>query len=109
MRSISIVLVLALLAIASAANIAKAYPYYDLDKAYVYFEQFIKDYHRVYKDDVDKAIHFLAFVENLKSINSNNEATIRAKGKGATFGITKFADYTKEEWAKFNSLINVYP
>ncbi|KAL0893151.1 hypothetical protein ABMA27_014780 [Loxostege sticticalis] len=66
--------------------------YYDLAKAPEYFEKFMKDFNRVYKDDADKQVHFEAFKKNLEEINRQNKDST-----SATFGINKFADYTEEE------------
>lgn len=66
--------------------------YYDINEAPKYFAQFMIDYNRTYKNEEDKAVHYAAFIENLKSINRLN-----AISTTATFGINKFSDYTAEE------------
>ncbi|PZC86477.1 senescence-specific cysteine protease SAG39-like [Helicoverpa zea] len=91
MRSVSIVLMLVLVAMASSTP-AGDKPHYDVQNAHVYFEQFIKDNNRVYKDDADREAHFRAFVDSLVKINKLN-----AESDSATYGINKFADYTEEE------------
>ncbi|XP_047024074.1 senescence-specific cysteine protease SAG39-like [Helicoverpa zea] len=99
MHSISIVLVFALVAIASAAP-AEDKPHYDLGKAPEYFEKFIKDYNKVYKDDADREVHYQAFVKTLAKINQLN-----GDNDTDTFGINHFSDFTEEEWKK---LLPVY-
>ncbi|KAJ8730040.1 hypothetical protein PYW07_017078 [Mythimna separata] len=93
MRSVSVVLLLAVAAMASAVPDTYIYrPHYDLSKAKVLFEDFIKEYNRIYKDEADKEDHFQAFVESLKVINELN-----AQNSGAIFDINNLADYTEEE------------
>ncbi|XP_045448420.1 uncharacterized protein LOC123656845 [Melitaea cinxia] len=87
MRSISFILLLVVVAMASGNG-----PQYDLNDAPALFEKFIKDYNRNYKDEADKAVHYEAFVKTLKKVNEAN-----AKQSSATFDINKFADYTPEE------------
>uniref|UniRef100_A0A2A4J449 Cathepsin propeptide inhibitor domain-containing protein n=1 Tax=Heliothis virescens TaxID=7102 RepID=A0A2A4J449_HELVI len=91
MRSVSVVLILALVAIASAAP-AGDKPHYDLNKTEEYFEKYIKDFHKVYKNDADREAHYRAFADSLKQINKLNE-----ESDSATFGINNFTDYTEEE------------
>nr|XP_049699542.1 uncharacterized protein LOC126055239 [Helicoverpa armigera] len=91
MRSMSIVLILALVAIASAAP-AGDKPYYDLNKTQEYFEKYVKDFHKVYKDDADREAHYRAFADSLKRINKYN-----AESDSATFDVNDFTDYTEEE------------
>uniref|UniRef100_A0A914DP50 Uncharacterized protein n=1 Tax=Acrobeloides nanus TaxID=290746 RepID=A0A914DP50_9BILA len=59
------------------------------------FESFIQKFERVYKDDAEKQLRFKVFVENLVEIAENAKSH-----PSAEFGITKFADWTKEEKAK---------
>lgn len=66
--------------------------YFDVADAENLFEQFIQNFSREYKDDEDRKIHFEAFKVNLEKINQSNK-----DNPEATFGITQFADYTKEE------------
>ncbi|XP_021189049.3 uncharacterized protein LOC110375304 [Helicoverpa armigera] len=98
MHSISIVLVFALVAIASAVP-AGDKPHYDLDKAPEYFEKFIKDYNRVYKDAADREVHYQAFVKSLVEINELNNSN-----DGDTYDINNFADFTEEEWNHMNGI-----
>lgn len=79
---------LAVLVIMATADSTK----YDVSKASDLFEQFIKDYQRVYKDETDKQIHFEAFKNSLMTSNRLN-----AEDPSATYGINKFADYTEDE------------
>ncbi|KAJ8728208.1 hypothetical protein PYW08_016593 [Mythimna loreyi] len=92
MRSVSIVLLLGAVAMASAAP-QTVKPHYDVSNAKALFEDFIKEYNRQYKDEADKEAHFKAFVESLEKINKLNDD----ESSTATFGINKFADYTEEE------------
>ncbi|XP_022831095.1 cysteine proteinase-like [Spodoptera litura] len=94
MRSVSVVLILVVVAMASSAptDSPPQKEHYDVEKADEIFEQYIKDYQKEYKDENDKQVHFKAFVESLKEINKLNE-----ESTSATFGINKFADYTEEE------------
>ncbi|KAJ8730044.1 hypothetical protein PYW07_017082 [Mythimna separata] len=102
MRSVSVVLLLAVAAMASAApNTTK--PHYDVSNAKALFEDFIKEYNRNYKDEADKEAHFKAFVASLEKINKLNEDS-----SSATFGINKFADYTEEERGNMFGLKSEY-
>ncbi|XP_045497488.1 cysteine proteinase-like [Colias croceus] len=67
-------------------------PYYHLEDAPQLFEIFKKTYHRVYKDAVDEAKHYAAFVEALAQINKYN-----SESDSATFGINNLTDFTPEE------------
>lgn len=107
MRSVSVVLILVVAAMASSAPSDLSPPpkeHYDLERADELFEQFIKDYEREYKDENDKQVHFQAFVESLKKINKLNE-----ESTSATFGINKFADYTEDERKNMFGLRCEYP
>ncbi|CAH1645457.1 unnamed protein product [Spodoptera littoralis] len=103
MRSINIVLILAVVAIVNAAPADKDKvndkPYYDIKKSAELFEKYIKDYNKHYKDEADKKVHYLAFVESLKIINKYN-----AESDSAVFDINYLADYTKEEMEKMHGL-----
>ncbi|KAJ8730043.1 hypothetical protein PYW07_017081 [Mythimna separata] len=91
MRSVSVVLLLAVAAIASAApNTTK--PHYDVSKAKDLFEDYIKEYNKNYKDEADKDVHLQAFVSTLERINKSNDLS-----KSATFDLNQFSDYTDEE------------
>ncbi|KAM3961048.1 BCP inhibitor [Aphomia sociella] len=91
MNAVSVVLLLVLIAMASANNTSEK-EFYDVNEAPSLFEKFVKEYNREYKDDSDRQAHYEAFVKSLHSINDMN-----AKQPHATFGINKFADYTEEE------------
>ncbi|CAH0750793.1 unnamed protein product [Diatraea saccharalis] len=90
MKLVSVVLLVCAIAMAAAAPSNSRE--YDLNDAPVLFEQFIKDYERVYKDDEDRKQHYEAFVKSLHTINESNRMN-----PSATYGINKFADYTDEE------------
>ncbi|KAJ8730037.1 hypothetical protein PYW07_017075 [Mythimna separata] len=91
MRSVSVMLLLAVAAMTSAApNTTK--PHYDLSNAKDLFEDYIKEYNKIYKDEADKEVHFRAFVKSLKIVNEANELS-----KSATFDINQYSDYTIEE------------
>lgn len=83
---------LSLLVVMASSQPVPQKEYYDVENARPIFEKFIKDYNREYIDDADKETHYEAFVNSLKKINDMNK-----KSTTATFGINKFADYTKEE------------
>ncbi|XP_022831096.1 cysteine proteinase-like [Spodoptera litura] len=102
MRSVSVVLILVVVAMASSAPTdSPPQKHYDVEKADEIFEQYIKDYRKEYKDENDKQVHFKAFVETLKEINKLNE-----ESKTAISGINQFADYTEKEWkAMFDSTL----
>ncbi|XP_047024073.1 cysteine proteinase-like [Helicoverpa zea] len=104
MHSISIVLLFALVAIASAGPARPDKEYYDLAKAPEYFEKFIKDYNRKYKDAADREVHYQAFVKALAKSNKLNELSDMT-----TFGITPFSDYTEEEWKRMVSAFPIVP
>ncbi|OWR42006.1 seminal fluid protein HACP057 [Danaus plexippus plexippus] len=55
----------------------------------------MKNYNRHYKNEADKEVHYLAFVETLKVINRRN-----ALPHSDTHDINKFSDYTPEELKK---------
>ncbi|KAJ8730039.1 hypothetical protein PYW07_017077 [Mythimna separata] len=93
MRSVSVVLLLAVAAMASVVPDTYIHrPHYDLSNAKVLFEDFIKEYNRIYKDEADKEAHFQAFVESLEVINELN-----AQNAGVIFDINNLADYIEEE------------
>ncbi|CAH1645459.1 unnamed protein product [Spodoptera littoralis] len=94
MRSVSVVLILVVVAMASSApsDSPPKKEHYDVEKADELFEQYIKDYQKEYEDENDKQMHFKAFVESLKKINKLN-----AESTSATFGINQFTDYTEKE------------
>ncbi|KAJ8730032.1 hypothetical protein PYW07_017070 [Mythimna separata] len=86
---------------------ASAYPvekkvYYDLKNAPALFENFIKTYHRQYKDVDDKYIHYFAFCTNLVKINKLN----RESPPTLIFGINEFTDNTEEEFHKHLGLLD---
>lgn len=72
---------------------------YDISKASSYFDDFIKKYNKVYKDDADRELHYQAFVKNLQAINEMNQ-----KSSSAHFEINQFADYTEQEKGQMNGL-----
>ncbi|XP_075986132.1 uncharacterized protein LOC142983150 [Anticarsia gemmatalis] len=69
---------------------------YSLDNADRLFEHFIETYKKTYASEQEKAERFEIFKSNLLESNHLNEAS-----DNAVFGITKFSDLTKEEFAKF--------
>lgn len=75
---------------------------YDLEKAANLFDEFVKDYHKEYKDGTDRQKHFEAFKMNLADINSRNIDNF----PHAFYGIDIFADYTKEEKAKLGRTVD---
>jgi len=56
------------------------------------FENFVKKFNRVYKDNEERTLRYNTFVENMDKMLKDQE-----KMPSAKFGITKFADWTKEE------------
>jgi len=58
------------------------------------FEQFMKDFGKVY-EDIEKEARFAAFAANYDFIRAEN-----AKGHSYTLGLNEFADLTREEFAK---------
>lgn len=62
---------------------------YDLDDAENLFDEFVKDYEKVYKDAKDRKKHFEAFKKNLADINLKNFNEF----PNAYFGMSKFADF----------------
>lgn len=68
-------------------------PQYKLEEATKLFENFIKKYNKIYKDNEDKEKHYKVFVKNLKYINDvNSDPEI-----SSTVDINNFADFTDEE------------
>ncbi|CAK1547247.1 unnamed protein product [Leptosia nina] len=67
-------------------------PYYNLENAGELFENFRIKYNRIYDDEMDREIHFQAFVNTLKRINEQN-----VSASSTVYDINKFADYTSEE------------
>lgn len=65
--------------------------YYDMDGAPALFEQFIKDYNKVYKDDKDKESHFKEFKQYLEVLNNLNEGSY----PDTPFNLTEFTDMHK--------------
>ncbi|CAK1547242.1 unnamed protein product [Leptosia nina] len=74
-------------------------PYYDINDASALFEKYVRDYHKVYKNEADRAEHYAAFVNTLKVINKANAEN------SATFDLNQFADYTPEEQKWLHGLL----
>lgn len=66
------------------------------------FLEFQRKYERVYKTNAEFEYRFGVFQENLKTA-----AEHQLKNPLATFGVTKFSDLTKEEFANFYLMPNV--
>ncbi|CAG4983066.1 unnamed protein product [Colias eurytheme] len=99
-RIICVVLLIAAAMVSAAPN---GKPHYDLDDAPELFEKFIREHHRVYKDDADRAEHYKAFLKTLNVINDSNSDPQQT----ATFDINEFADYTPEEEKHLYGLKNM--
>ncbi|XP_026331750.1 cysteine proteinase-like [Hyposmocoma kahamanoa] len=95
MKSVILILLVGTVLVLCDVNIV-----FDLNKAEELFEQFIKDYNKVYEDDEDKKVHFEAFKKNLEQINKSNQ-----ENPDAIFGIDDFTDYTEEEWSHMHGVI----
>lgn len=84
MKSLSLILFLAIPVVVQSEKWFK----YDNSDASNLFDNFVKDYQKVYKDAADRKRHFDAFkknlADNLKNLN---------KFPNAFFAINKFADF----------------
>ncbi|GAB2240475.1 hypothetical protein Droror1_Dr00020993 [Drosera rotundifolia] len=56
-------------------------------------EEWMVEYGRIYKDDLDKNRHFEIFKKNVEFINAHNQ-----KNKGFTLGVNAFTDLSDEEF-----------
>lgn len=88
-----VLLYLFTLAVIGSARAATDYPEYDLDRADEYFEQFLLEHNKQYKNDLDREMHFENFKEHLVSIMSLNNAS-----QYAVYDINKFSDLDKFEF-----------
>lgn len=72
---------------------------YDLNKAEILFEKFVRDYNKKYKDEVDRLVHFINFKKNLLNINELN----RHPGPPGTAvaGINSFTDLSPKEMESY--------
>ncbi|KAL0893153.1 hypothetical protein ABMA27_014782 [Loxostege sticticalis] len=68
---------------------------FDLRDAPYLFDNFIKEFHRKYKDYAEYMKRYAIFVNNLQECNKSN---IKYQNDGA--GITQFSDMTYEEYNK---------
>ncbi|XP_053601745.1 uncharacterized protein LOC128670254 [Plodia interpunctella] len=76
-----------------SAGCALAYVEYDINQAELLFENFIRDYNKVYEDAQEKQIRFNIFKEHLLDINRLN----KQHGYNV-MGINLFTDMSKEEF-----------
>ncbi|OWR54494.1 uncharacterized protein LOC133318896 [Danaus plexippus] len=67
-------------------------PFYDVYEAPKLFEKFMADYDKHYKDQIDTANHYNAFLASLVTINKGNRDSPLT-----TYDINHLADYTPEE------------
>jgi hypothetical protein len=66
------------------------------DKAIELFQQWMKDYGRVYKDLQEMSKKFDIFLSNLKYITENNAK--RKSPHGFLLGLTNFSDWSSQEF-----------
>ncbi|CAH3816234.1 unnamed protein product [Pieris brassicae] len=67
-------------------------PLYDLKDAPQLFENFTKEYNRVYENREDRRIHYEAFKKTLKRVNEVSKFC-----DSPLLGINEFADFTSDE------------
>lgn len=70
-------------------------PQYEIKYAPQIFLNFVQDYHKYYKDNLDLLVHYETFRNNLIKINKMNSQT------SATYGINEFSDQPFEELGPF--------
>lgn len=75
---------------------------YDLEKAEIIFEDYIKKHNKVYKDETEKKMRFELFKKTLKIINDVNSN----KELSYTLGLNDFADRTEEEMKKMMAIFS---
>jgi C1A family cysteine protease len=61
------------------------------------FETFKLEFNKEYSSMEVENLRFMAFVENLKAIDMENESE-RAQGGDAVYGLTKYADMSQQEF-----------
>lgn len=76
-------------------------PHYDIKKAKLFFDKYVKDFNKHYKDEDDERIHFRAFVKSLSFINKAN-----AERPYAYYDLNIFSDYTDEELKYVSGLVS---
>jgi C1A family cysteine protease len=69
------------------------------DDLYASFNQWAMKYRKAYVSLDETAYRFQNFKNSLDRINANN-AYVKLRGSGATFGLNKFSDLSPEEFAK---------
>ena len=94
MRSISVVLIIAVV-YAAYSDEPRYYHntalYYNPKNAPELFNQFVKDYNKQYKDELDRQQHFETFVAKLNEYNKRNE-----NSTNTVFLINEFSDVGSE-------------
>ncbi|AAZ38185.1 VCATH [Agrotis segetum nucleopolyhedrovirus A] len=65
---------------------------YNINSAPQYFEQFISQYNKQYKNEAEKRHRFNIFMHNIEEINQKN-----SRNDSAVYKINRFADMTKNE------------
>ena len=74
------------------------------------FEEWMKEYDRTYKDEVEKARRFKMFKAFARCVDVANAESAQA-GSSARFGLTEFADWNAEEMsrAEMSGLLRAAP
>lgn len=86
-----------------ASTLAIDIPYYSLEEAEQYFDEFINTYSKIYIHSEEKLTRFQIFKENLKKINNFNSFN------RSIHGITQFTDFTDEEFSEqYNSCLSPF-
>ena len=98
-----LILALALVAGATATSISDELAEWAMREHFGWFEM---KFEKRYKNLEHREARFEIFVKNLEAVVSKNTA-LRAEGKDAIHGITKFSDLTQEEFA--SKLLNFRP
>lgn len=99
MKPITLVLLLVLPVILLVQADIKPH-HYDVQNAQELFDQYVKDFEKVYKDDQDKQTHIEQFATNLQVLNDLNDKNFPQ----TSFGINQFTDLGEDELKAYKDL-----
>jgi len=83
-----------------AGEIAVKYTELDSDTKKNLFRDFKINYEKAYKDSKEESFRMQQFDSFLERVDQINAKNLAAGGEGTVHGITKFADYTQDEFTK---------